>query len=530
MNGSRPSVSSVHGVVAAAHPLAAQAGARILTEGGNAFDAAVAVSAALNVVEPFMSGLFGNGMALCTTGGTVRCLQFRAGVPQSFPLGRFHQREELYRGPMAVSGPGNLAGWCELLRAHGSMTLAQVLAPAIALAEDGFPLIAFNAIGTNRSADDLLARDFTAEWRRVHTGGAGRVTEGQVLRQPDLAATYRRIAAEGAGHLYGGALGRTIIDHIQALGGCLTMDDIQAATASWASPASVTYRDLVVHAPPPPSQGFQFLLGLRLLDGVDLTGLERDGVDHLDLVWRAVRIAAGARIAAGNPSPAALAALLGDDSVAALRRRLLDGVPVTGPTEQWIAPPPDAVAGQHTTSLSVADRAGNVVCITQSLGALYGSGIVVPGTGVCLNNALYWGELDPRGPNALVPGGQLMTSVSPCIATSGGRAVLALGTPGSYGITQTQTQALVQHVDFALPIQAAIEAPRARLWDGARVQAESRFTPAVLDTLRARGHAVEAPAPWTMAVGGMQGIAIDPDSGAMTGGADPRREGYVVGL
>ncbi|ODU54293.1 MAG: hypothetical protein ABS99_09660 [Acetobacteraceae bacterium SCN 69-10] len=186
------------------------------------------------------------------------------------------------------------------------------------------------------------------------------------------------------------------------------------------------------------------------------------------------------------------------------------------------------MAGQHTTSLSVADRAGNVVCLTQSLGALFGCGVVVPGTGVCLNNGLYWGELDQRGPNALVPGGALTTSVSPSIALRGAWPVLVLGTPGSYGITQTQTQALVQHVDYRLPIQAAIEAPRARLWDGRRVQAESRIAPAVLAGLAARGHAVEAPLPWTMAAGGMQGIAIDPASGVLTGGADPRREGYVV--
>jgi gamma-glutamyltranspeptidase/glutathione hydrolase len=169
-----------------------------------------------------------------------------------------------------------------------------------------------------------------------------------------------------------------------------------------------------------------------------------------------------------------------------------------------------------------------VVCLTQSLGALFGSGIVVPGTGVCLNNALYWGELDPRGPNALIPGGQLMGSTAPSIVLRAGRPVLALGTPGSYGITQTQVQALVQHVDFGLSIQDAIEAPRARLWDGRRVQAEGRFRADVRAALTARGHAVETAPDWTLAVGGMQGIAIDPESGALTGGADPRREGYAV--
>ena len=160
---------------------------------------------------------------------------------------------------------------------------------------------------------------------------------------------------------------------------------------------------------------------------------------------------------------------------------------------------------------------------------MYGNGMIVPGTGVCLNNGLYWGELDPRSPNHLIPGGALMSSVSPSLSTRNGVPVLTLGTPGSYGIAQTQTQALVHHIDFGLGLQDAIEAPRARLWDGRRVQAENRINANVLDALQARGHEVEAPAAWTVAVGGMQGISIVPETGAMIGGADPRREGYAIG-
>ena len=530
MNGKRPTIASLHGIVAAAHPLAAQAGARILQEGGNAFDAAVATAAALGVVEPFMSGLFGNGMATVRAAGQpIRTLQFRAGVPRGFPLGRYTTREELYRGPMATTGPGNLAGWAELLRAHGRKSFAEVLSPAIRLARDGFAMIGFNVDGANASAKEFVKYSFFDDWNRIHTGGLGEVAEGFVLRQPELADTFEAIAANGPDLLYGGRLGQTIVDHLASMGGCLSMADIEAAgQVTWADPTVVRYRDLEVHAPPPPSQAFQFLLGLRILDGFDLAALPHNGVEHLDLVWRAVRLAAGARINAGNPTPERLAALLADDSVAGLRQRCADGVVVEGPTEQWIAPTTEKVAGQHTTSLSVADNDGNVVCLTQSLGAKFGNGMVVPGTGVCLNNGLYWGELDPRSPNHLIPGGALMTSVSPSLSTRNGVPVLALGTPGSYGITQTQTQALVHRVDFGLGLQDAIEAPRARLWDGLRVQAENRIDAGVLDALRGRGHAVEAPSAWTVAVGGMQGISIDPASGVMTGGADPRREGYVV--
>ena len=170
-----------------------------------------------------------------------------------------------------------------------------------------------------------------------------------------------------------------------------------------------------------------------------------------------------------------------------------------------------------------------MVCITQSLGALFGCGVVIPGTGVCMNNFLFWGEVDPRGTNPLKPGGALALPTAPSISTrADGKPVLALGTPGSYGICQTQPQVMVQHLDFGLGLQSAIEAPRARLLDGAQVNLEGRLRPEVIAALSRRGHAAEAVADWTMQVGGMQGIAINPDSGAMTGGADPRRDGYVA--
>jgi len=214
---------------------------------------------------------------------------------------------------------------------------------------------------------------------------------------------------------------------------------------------------------------------------------------------------------------------MSDGAVETHRVRVRDGRSIEGPTEQFVG-----TMQQHTTSFSVADGNGNVVCVTQSLGARFGCGVVVPGHGVCLNNFLYWGEVDPRGPNALRPGGPLALPMAPSIATRNGRPELALGTPGSYGICQTQPQALVQHVDFGLGIQEAIEAPRARLWDGRRVQVESRIQADVVAALCKRGHAAEATVAWTTAVGGMHGIAIDLATGVLTGGCDPRRDGFVA--
>src|SRR5882724_2269022 len=371
MHKSRPTVSSLHGMVAAAHPLAAQAGARILRAGGNAFDAAAATAAALNVVEPFMSGLAGMGMATCYVASErrVRTLDFITKVPEKFPTERFHHREELARGTLAVGTPGNLAGWCELVRAYGRLTRQDIFAPAIEFAGDGFPLIEFNVESISECANELKAYpSFYPDWLRTYTDGTGRVGKGFVLKQPDLAHTYEAIAEAGPGYLHGGPLGDALVAHVRKLGGCLTKGDLEAVAPSWLDPLSARYRDLMVHTLPPPCEGFQYLLTLRILDGFELARLARDSVDHLDIVYRAIRLAAGVRIAHNNPPPEKLATLLDDDGVEALRRRVRDGRPIAGPTEQWVGQPPDTVDRGHTTSLSVADRDGNIVCITQSLG------------------------------------------------------------------------------------------------------------------------------------------------------------------
>lgn len=532
MDGRRPTISSMNGMVAAAHPHAAAAGARILGQGGTAFDAAVAAAAALNVVEPFMSSLAGQGLATCWIAKEkrVRTLNFVPRIPSKFPVERLSKRSELARGPLSVGTPGNLAGWAELMRAYGRLTFKEVFAPAIALARDGYPVTEFNIYETNATAPEIREHPSLYDpWAKNYTDGSGTIRKGFVLTQPRLAETLEAIAANGAAHLYGGPLGRALVAHLAATGGCIGMADLEAFAPVWSEPATARYRDLVVNLPPPPCEGFQFLLALRILDGFDLGRLERNGVEHVDTVWRAVRLSAGERIANNNPDPARLAQLLGEASVERLRARVRDGRPITGPTEQWMAPAPAGGAAEHhTTSFAVADREGNLIQVTQSIGSPYGAAVIVPGTGLVLNNFLYWADVQPGSPNRAKPGGELAMCVAPSISLRNGAPALALGTPGSYGIKQTQTQALVQHIDFGLPIQDAIEAPRGRLWDGRKVSAEGRYRPEVIEALRRRGHDIDVEAAWTMRVGGMHAIAIDAATGARIGGCDPRRDGYVV--
>ena len=530
MYGKRPTVTSLHGVVAAAHPLAAQAGAKLLASGGNAFDAAAATAAALNVVEPFMSGLAGLGLATCYVAQErrVRTLDFVPLVPSALPMERFSRREDLQRGPLSVAAPGNFAGWAELVRAYGRKPLSEALQPAIALARDGFALAEFGVAEINEQLPLLKPyRAFYDEWAKTYA--ARPVALGQIIRQGDLARTLEALAAEGPDLLYGGALGRTIVAHLRELGGSLTLEDIVAVKPAWKEPMTAGYRGLVVNTLPPPCEGFQFLLTLRILERCDLASLEHNGTEHLDTVWRAIRLAAGERIAHNNPAPDQLAAIMSDVNVDRLVARLRDGKPVDGPAEQWTAPRARTMEMEHhTTSFSIADRDGNLVCLTQSLGSPFGSGVVVPGTGLCLNNFLYWTDPNPASPNHTAAGSALPICMAPTVSLRDGKPVLALGTPGSYGILQTQAQAMVQYLDFGLSLQDAIEQPRARLWDGRLVEPETRIAPSVLQALGARGHQIVPSEAWTMRVGGMQAVAIDPATGLMTGACDPRRDSYVA--
>lgn len=524
MDGKRPTIASLHGMVAAAHPLAAQAGAKLLAAGGNAFDAAAATAAALNVVEPGLSGLAGMGMATCYIAAEqgVRVLDFGARVPSALPAGRSGPRGGQDRGPSGCGAPGSLAGWCELAKAHGRKKLQEIVAPAVALARDGHALIEFAGASTKQAARALRDQPYFEDWRSTYLG-SGTAGPGLMMRQPDLARTFEIIASEGPEHFYRGALGRKVIAHVQSLGGCLTMQDMAAVNPVWREPLAAAYRGLQVHVPLPPGEGWQLLLTLRILDGFDLGVMERGGADHLDTVWRAIRLAAGLGIGPNTPGPTALGRILSDELVEPLRARLRDPRALEGPTDQTLPEERDPTR-ELATSFSVVDREGNAVCVTQSLGGLFGCGVVVPGTGICLNTLLGWGEPDGRGAHKPTAGAELALPMAPLICTKDCKPVLLLGSPGSQALLQT----LVQHADYGVAIQDAIETPRVRFGEGRRVRAEIRLPATIFEALRRRGHEVEAGVDWAMPVGAVQGISIDPQTCVAIGGADPRRDGYVA--
>jgi gamma-glutamyltranspeptidase/glutathione hydrolase len=521
-------------MVASAHPLASAAGLEMLWRGGNAVDAAVAAAAALNVVEPFMSGIGGDGLLLLTLGpsGERRVLNFMGRTPYA-ARPEACAEPDLQQGPRSCLVPGNFAGWWEALRAYGRLRPEVVFAPAVRHAEEGFPLThrgtAFFAEHRARLSPEAAA---------LFCPGGEAPRPGTILFHKALAATIRRLAVEGPGPLYSGDLGRRLCDAVQAAGGWLTPEDLAAFRLKWIEPVVSPFRGNEVASVPPPAAGAQVLETLNILEGFDLKALGHNSAEALHLIIEAVKLAMADRVAYQALPDPPTAGLTGKAYAAAQRARIdLTRAAASGGERYSAEVPPSAVAPgdpygyarEHTTHLSVVDAGGNAASITQTLGSPFGSGFIAADTGILLNNLLMWNDLDPRSPNALAPHRAVETRMAPVQVFRSGRVLVALGTPGSYGIPQTTAQMLLNLLEYGMDIQQAIEAPRVRVYRDRAVDAEARIPPEVRAALTARGHVIRDLPDWSWVVGGGQGVCVDPESGALVGGADPRRDGYAMG-
>ncbi len=528
----RPVVAGLHGAVASAHPLASQVGLDILRSGGNAVDAVIAMAVALNVVEPYMSGVGGVGFLLLhLADGETRTLNFSGNTPTAATPDQFTPASQDV-GPRACLIPGNVAGWFEALDTHGTKSPAEVFAPAIRFAEEGFPLHPGNVLFINRG----LAR-LNDVGRNIY--GQATPQLGAVLRQPELASSLRAISTHGADYFYSGPLALRIADYIQSQGGLLSRDDLAGYQPEWQTPISVSYRGLQVKTCPPNCEGFQILQTLKLLESADLKSLGHNSAEYIHLLSEAMKLATADRIQwGGDPKfvDIPLQRLLGDADVAE-RRRLMNHTQASrSEGERWCGPrTADVVAPARinglTTHLTAVDRQGNVASITQSLGNMFGSGVFVPETGIALNNFVFWTEIDPScpTPNLIQPGKRWSCCMSPVhVFRPDDQFWFSIATPGSYGILQTTVQMLLNIVEFDADVQLAIEAPRFRIYEGTRMQIEDRVPSQTRDELTARGHALESIGDYAMLVGGGQGVMIDPQFDTRLAGADPRRDGYAL--
>jgi gamma-glutamyltranspeptidase / glutathione hydrolase len=532
----RPTIMGTRGAVASAHPLASMSGIRVLLEGGNAVDAAVAVGSTLNVVEPFMSGAAGIGLMLISRARTRErhVLDFIGPAPRGADPARCTE-DELAGGPKSCATPGNLGGWLAALERFGSMPRQKVLAPAIDLAEHGVPLTFANVKFFEQSRAQLAR---SAEAERLFLGNGG-PRPGKIVTYKELAGTLRQVAEGGAEAFYRGPIARTIIRAVQEAGGWLAEEDLAAFRPEWREPLAIPYRGREVSSVPPPFSAFQMLETLNILEGFDLAGWGHNSPDYLHHLIEAIKLGSADRLAFAYSGAPPIAGLVSKAYAASQRARIDPAGAAVSEGERHSR---ERLAGQigeghpaqfvneQTTHFACADAEGTVVSVTQTLGMAFGSGFAVPGTGLVLNNILKWSDRDPESPNVLRPGRKSGTMMSPTQVFRDGAFELSIGTPGSYGILQTQPQMLLNFVEFGLNLQEAIEAPRIRVYRDRLLDAESRIAEATRAELGRRGHQVNVIDDWSWVVGGGQGIARDPESGALMAGADPRRDGYALAI
>ena len=535
----RPAAPGVSGMVAAAHPLASVAGLGVLMDGGNAFDAAVATAATLNVVEPYMSGMGGLGVALVFVAreNRTRVLNFSGRAPRAAEPSRLTE-ETKRKGIFSPLVPGNVAGWLTLHETYGRLDRERLFQPSIDYAENGYPVSQLNSRIINNQAPQVA--NFTP-------GPSPLQSAGQVLRQgsrlkiPQLARSLREVAKHGKETFYRGELGERIVKANREMGGLFAQADFSDYEAEWQDPIEIDYRGFKIYTTPPNSSGFQVLENLKLMQGFGDKDLVFQHPDTLHLMMEAAKLCVTDRIKyAGDPDyvQIPLPGLLSDAYAARQRMRIDRGKAAVVSGEHFTneVPAGSIAAGSQkqfdgglTTFFTVADRDGNVVSVTQTLGGGFGSGVAIGDTGIFLNNMCYWFDLEQGSANLIGPSKRVDFVGSPTHTMRDGKFALSIGTPGSWGILQTTPQMLMNALDFGMGVQEAIEAPRFRCVEGRRVEMEERFPADVRRALEDRGHEVSVIEPWSMSVGGAQGIRVDAEEGVFQGGADPRRDGYAIG-
>ncbi|HEV2235061.1 MAG TPA: gamma-glutamyltransferase [Ktedonobacterales bacterium] len=517
-------------MVAAPHYLAAQAGLDMIKAGGNAIDAAIAANAVLQVVYPQLLGLGGDLFILLHSGkdGQLHALNASGRSPAAATIERYHAFGHTTMpgyGLLSVTVPGCADGWEMAATRFGRLGLARALGPAIAYAEGGFPV----SVGVHNALTRMSALAHThRSWRDNFTPGGRIPPAGSVARAPQLGATLRAIAEQGAAAFYTGAVAERIAAFFAAEGGLITLEDLAAHHGDWVTPLAVPFGDLMVYEMPPNTQGVTALqmLGIAAAHPAGADPLDADTV-HIAVEAQKLAFAERAAYVTDldhmHVSPAAL---LAPDYLRE-RAALID------PRRAMTSPVPSGLNGD-TVYLCAADEEGNAVSLIQSNFRGFGSGYVVDGTGIALQNRGAYFSLDQAAANALAPNKRTLHTLIPSLALRDGKPEVIFGTMGGDGQPQTHLQVYTALERFGMNIQAALELPR---WvhetDGhatvERLWLESRFPEATLAELAARGHQVSAIGPWDSQTGHAQGIVIDHVAGVLHGGADPRAEGAAVG-
>jgi gamma-glutamyltranspeptidase/glutathione hydrolase len=535
----RSVVLARQGMVATSHPLAAQIGLDVLKNGGNAVDAAIAVNAALGLMEPMSCGIGGDLYALVWDAKAKKLYGLNASGRSPYRATRkFFAAKGLKEipvtGPLSWSVPGCVDGWETLRKRFGTRKLAQLLAPTIRYAEEGFPVTEVIARYWKGAEKKLAKFPDAARTYLIH-GKAPRA--GEVFKIPALARTYRALAKNGRDAFYKGPIAREIVAFSGKNGGLFTLKDFADHSSTWVEPVSTTYRGYRVWELPPPGQGIATLQMLNLLEGFDLKKMGANSADYWHTFLEAKKLAYAdrARYYADPAFGKLPTAELISKAYAARRRKLIDlkkamtGVEAGNPK----------LGLSDTVYLCVVDKDRNCVSLIQSNYFGFGSGLVPGGLGFALQNRGTLFALDPKHLNRLEPHKRPFHTIIPALVTRRDKPWFVFGVMGGDMQPQGQVQVLCNLIDFGMNVQEAGEAPRVEHLGSAKptgkkgqkgggiVAPESGIPRAVVAELKRRGHR------FTRCVrvngGGFQGILIDPKNNVLQGGSEPRKDGCAVG-
>lgn len=538
-NSRRSPVLSTRGMVATSQPLAVAAGLEILRQGGTAADAAVAAAAALNVTEPTSTGIGGDCFALYYEArtGRITALNGSGRAPAALTLtrlrnegiGEYNEGRELPPfHPYTITVPGACAGWCDLVGRHGRMKMSEVLAPAIRLAEEGFPVAPLTAYFWGRGGERQLAyalngRELTIDGRTPRAG--------EIFRNPGLARTFKVVAKDGKEGFYYGEIARAIADIVKEAGGCLDEKDLASHESSWEEPISTTYRGYRFWECPPNGQGLAALIALNILEQTDVHKLPPLSAERLHLEIEALRLAfADTRWFVADPAtnPAPLTALLSKD-YAALRALYIDRKRAV--LDQKRGTP---TSSSDTVYLTVVDSRGNACSFINSNYMGFGTGIVPRGWGFSLQNRGHNFSLDSRHPNALAPNKRPYHTIIPGMITNAADNSLfaSFGVMGGFMQPQGHLQVGLGLVNDKLDPQAALDRPRFCIADGSaggQIAIEEGIPFSTAAELAQLGHPIAPVSGQSRALFGRGQIILrDRTSGALWGGSDPRADGCAM--
>lgn len=519
----RSAVRATSAMAATSHPLSTLAAVEIMRSGGNAVDAAICAAAVQAVVEPQSTGIGGDCFVLyCPADGDeVIALNGSGRAPAAATIDwyRAHGMDSLpLYGPHSVTVPGAVDAWFRLSADHGRLAMADVLAPAIHYAEHGY--VVHDRVASDWAEEvERLAEDPHSAAVFLPRGQAPKA--GDVHRQPALAATLRRIAAEGRDGFYTGAVAEAIVARLQALGGLHSVADFAATACDYVEPVSTDYRGYRVHQMPPNNQGMTALMMLNILSGFDMGSLDPNGAARLHLEVEAGRLAyaeRNSRLGDLARSSRVIADLLAPGHADRMRAAI-------DPDRAMVGLPDVQLAHSDTVYISIVDADRNAVSFINSTFHSFGSGITCPETGVVLQNRGSSFRLDPDHPNALAPHKRPLHTIMPGMLTKDGRAVMPFGVMGGQYQPFGHTHLLTNIIDFGMDLQVAVDNARV-MYAGDMIEAERGVSQAAIVGLQSRGHKVCLS---SEPHGGAQAIWIDWEKGTLTGASDPRKDGAALG-